>query len=54
MDRDCVIGAGATVGEYRGEPPDTAESVTLIGRGCRVPDSATIDAGGRLEPGTTG
>ncbi len=54
VDRDCVIGAGATVGEYTDEPPDSAESVTLVGRGCRVPDGATIEAGGRLEPGTTG
>jgi len=54
VDRDCVIGAGATVGEHQDGPLDDSESVTLVGRGCRVPDQATIEAGGRLEPGTTG
>jgi glucose-1-phosphate adenylyltransferase len=53
VDRDCVIGAGATVGECRDDPIE-ADGVTLVGRACRVPEDATIEAGGRLEPGTTG
>jgi glucose-1-phosphate adenylyltransferase len=52
VDRDCVIDAGASVGEPDDAPP-APDTVTLVGRGCRVPDGATIPAGGRLEPGTT-
>jgi len=54
VDRDCAIGAGSTVGKHAEGPLDSAEAVTLVGRGCRVPDGATVEAGGRLEPGTTG
>ncbi|WP_223164207.1 hypothetical protein [Nocardioides mesophilus] len=53
LDTGCVIGAGAFVG---GAGPAVAEDpdlVTLVGRGSTVAAGVRVEAGGRLEPGTT-
>jgi glucose-1-phosphate adenylyltransferase len=52
VDRDCVVGAGAVVGSPDADLDDP-DAITLVGRGSRVAAGAVLDAGSRLEPGTT-
>ena len=53
VDVDCVIGAGARVGEPDARGAEDPEQVTLIGRDCSVAPGVRLEAGARLEPGTT-
>jgi glucose-1-phosphate adenylyltransferase len=52
VDRDCVIERGAEVGSPDTDPGDPG-GIVLIGRGSRVGTGASLDAGARLEPGTS-
>jgi glucose-1-phosphate adenylyltransferase len=53
IDTGCVIGSGATVGDPEARGAQDADQVTLVGKDCRVAADATLEAGARLEPGTT-
>lgn len=52
VDRDCVIEPGAEIGSTDTDPDDP-DAIVLIGRGSRVGGGVTLDAGARLEPGST-
>jgi glucose-1-phosphate adenylyltransferase len=52
VDRFCEIGRGARVGAPAGDVSGSDE-VALVGRGSRVSDGAGLDAGARLEPGSS-
>lgn len=52
VDRDCVIGANAEIGSPDTDPDDP-DAIVLIGRGSHLPTGTRLDAGARLEPGTT-
>lgn len=52
VDVGARIGRGAKVGAPA-EEPLTEEAVTLVGRDSTVGPDAVVEAGGRLEPGTT-
>jgi len=53
IDAGCEIGEGASVGDPDARGADDPTQVTLVGRGSRVGPGVDIEAGGRLEPGTT-
>lgn len=53
VDRDSVVGRDATVGGAPAGTRLTDEAITLVGQDSRVGRSVTVDAGARLEPGTT-
>ncbi len=53
IDSGAVIGAGATVGAPEVDAVHDSDLVTLVGRDCEVASGVTVDAGARLEPGTT-
>lgn len=53
VDTGCVIGKGAEVGDPSAKDPDDPDSVTLVGKDSRVGPGVRLDAGARLEPGTT-
>jgi glucose-1-phosphate adenylyltransferase len=53
IDSDCVIGANAVIGSPDANGTTASDEVTLIGKDCRVSKGTRVDAGGRLEPGTT-
>jgi glucose-1-phosphate adenylyltransferase len=52
IDTRCVLEAGSTVGSPDADL-DSTEELTLIGRDSVVSAGTTVDAGARLEPGTT-
>lgn len=52
VDRDCVVGADARVGSPDTDPHDS-DAIVLVGRGSRIGAGISLDAGSRLEPGTT-
>ena len=52
IDRDCVVEAGAEVGSPDADLDDPG-AVVLVGRGSRIGPRVVVDAGARLEPGTT-
>jgi glucose-1-phosphate adenylyltransferase len=52
VDRDCVVGRDARVGDQGADPSDP-DAIVLVGRGSRLCAGATVAAGARLEPGTT-
>ncbi len=53
VDTGCVIGKDAEVGDPSAKDPDDPDSVTLVGKDSRVGPGVRLDAGARLEPGTT-
>jgi glucose-1-phosphate adenylyltransferase len=53
VDSGCVIGAGATVGDPAADGTEDPDAVTLVGKDSRVGPGVVLDAGARLEPGTT-
>jgi glucose-1-phosphate adenylyltransferase len=53
VDSGCVIGSGATVGDPEARGTEDPDQVTLVGKDSQVADGATLEAGARLEPGTT-
>lgn len=53
VDTRCEIGADARVGGPDADLDDPDE-ITLVGRGSTVAPGSRIEAGGRLEPGTSG
>ena len=53
VDTGCRIGRDATVGATSSATRVTADALTLLGRDCTVARGAAVEAGGRLEPGTT-
>jgi glucose-1-phosphate adenylyltransferase len=52
IDTKCVLEAGSTVGSPDADL-DASEELTLIGRDSVVSAGTTVEAGARLEPGTT-
>jgi glucose-1-phosphate adenylyltransferase len=52
IDTKCVLEAGSTVGSPDADL-DSTEELTLIGRDSVVSAGTTVEAGARLEPGTT-
>ena len=53
VDSDVVIGAGAVVGDPDADGTGDPDAVTLVGHGSTVADGVRLEAGARLEPGTT-
>ncbi len=53
VDSGCEIGAGARVGEPGVDGTGDSDVVTLVGRGSTVAAGAMLEAGSRLEPGTS-
>jgi len=53
VDEASVVGRGATVGAAPEGDSVEDDDVVLVGRDCRVAPDSRIDAGARLEPGTT-
>lgn len=53
VDRGSVVGRDATVGSAPAGTRLTDEAITLVGQDCRIGRGVRIDAGARLEPGTT-
>jgi glucose-1-phosphate adenylyltransferase len=52
VDRDCVLGRGSVTGAPATDVDDP-DFIVLVGRGSRVEAGTELDAGARLEPGTT-
>ncbi|MFC6042546.1 glucose-1-phosphate adenylyltransferase family protein [Nocardioides hankookensis] len=52
VDQDCVVGAGAVVGSPDADPDDS-DAITLVGLRSTVGPDVRVEAGARLEPGTT-
>jgi glucose-1-phosphate adenylyltransferase len=52
VDRDCEVGSDAVVGSSDAGPEDP-DAIVLVGRASRIGVGVTLDAGARLEPGTT-
>jgi glucose-1-phosphate adenylyltransferase len=53
VDEGCVIGRDAVVGATPDGDDLEDEDVTLVGRDSTIGHGAVIEAGARLEPGTT-
>lgn len=53
VDNECVVGAGARVGSADAPAYDDPDAVTVVGRHSTVGEGVVLDAGSRLEPGTT-
>ncbi|WP_341925332.1 sugar phosphate nucleotidyltransferase [Nocardioides psychrotolerans] len=53
VDSDCEVGPDARVGESGVDGTEDSDVVTLVGRGSTVGEGAVLQAGSRLEPGTT-
>lgn len=53
VDTGCVIGPNAKVGDPAAKGADDPDAVTLVGKDCQVAAGVTLEAGSRLEPGTT-
>ncbi|MDO5635613.1 MAG: sugar phosphate nucleotidyltransferase, partial [Micrococcus sp.] len=53
LDRGNRVGRDACVGASPASTRLTDEAVTLVGKDCRIGRGATVEPGGRLEPGTT-
>lgn len=53
VDSGCVIGAGAVVGAGTESLRPGPDEVSLVGRDCRVSPGTRLDAGARLEPGSS-
>ena len=53
VDRRSVVGRDATVGSHPAGTRLTDEAITLVGQDSRIGRGVRIDAGARLEPGTT-
>lgn len=53
VDRGSVVGRDASVGSAPAGTRLTDEAITLVGRDCRIARGVTVEAGARLEPGTT-
>ncbi|MDO5535811.1 MAG: sugar phosphate nucleotidyltransferase [Propionibacteriaceae bacterium] len=53
VDTGVRIGRGAVVGAAPAGSRLTGDNVTLVGQDSTISPGATIEAGGRLEPGTT-
>ena len=53
VDHRCRIGSDATVGAEPAQWPPTDEEVVLIGRESQISPGQAIEAGARLEPGSS-
>ncbi|MCD4534569.1 hypothetical protein LRP67_10785 [Nocardioides sp. cx-169] len=53
VDSFCEIGPDARVGEPGVAGTDDSDVVTLVGRGSTVGEGVSLDAGSRLEPGSS-
>lgn len=53
LDRRTVVGRDAAVGSAPAGTRLTDETITLVGQDSRIAGGVTIEAGARLEPGTT-
>lgn len=53
VDTDCEVGADARVGEPDVPGTEDSDVVTLVGRGSTVGKGVALEAGSRLEPGSS-